>query len=176
MFDMIQVLYDDIESNTMNIKDTFSILRSSETANNVNFLKGVKYRLTTQTEAKWFSGTNEDIILKLIGSRASTDEIRIENRGNVAQTNQIDQFDIAHEDVGDIIGVLFRIDHKETFLSKKPKWSLHSISIETCRKLSNEQAMWENKRQWKVSSTISTEQFVVGEMQSTSINFNERKI
>ena len=42
-------------------------------------------------------------------------------------------------DVGDIIGVLFRIDHKETFLSKKPKWSLHSISIETCRKLSNEQ-------------------------------------
>jgi hypothetical protein len=42
MFDMIQVLYDDIESNTMNIKDTFSILRSSETANNVNFLKGVK--------------------------------------------------------------------------------------------------------------------------------------
>ena len=54
MFDMIQVLYDDIESNTMNIKDTFSILRSSETPNNVNFLRGVKYRLTTQTEAKWF--------------------------------------------------------------------------------------------------------------------------
>ena len=44
-----------------------------------------------------FSGTNEDIIVKLIGTRASTDEIRIENRGNVAQTNQIDQFDIAHE-------------------------------------------------------------------------------
>ena len=43
------------------------------------------------------SGTNEDIIVKLIGTRASTDEIRIENRGNVAQTNQIDQFDIAHE-------------------------------------------------------------------------------
>lgn len=42
-------------------------------------------------------------------------------------------------DVGDIVGVLFRIEHKETFLSKKPKWSLHSISIETCRKLSNEQ-------------------------------------
>ena len=54
MFDMIQVLYDDIESNTMNIKDTFSILRSSEAPNNVNFLRGVKYRLTTQTEAKWF--------------------------------------------------------------------------------------------------------------------------
>ena len=44
-----------------------------------------------------FSGTNEDIIVKLIGSKSSTDEIRIENRGNVAQTNQIDQFDIAHE-------------------------------------------------------------------------------
>ena len=43
------------------------------------------------------SGTNEDIIVKLIGSKSSTDEIRIENRGNVAQTNQIDQFDIAHE-------------------------------------------------------------------------------
>ena len=54
MFDMIQVLYDDIESNTMNIKDTFSILRSSETPNNVNFLRGVKYRLTTHTAAKWF--------------------------------------------------------------------------------------------------------------------------
>ena len=108
--------------------------------------------------------------MKLIGSKSSTDEIRIENRGNVAQTNQIDQFDIAHEglllemlrcvtsrdflwhrltfdnmylDVGDIIGVLFRIEHKETFLSKKPKWSLHSISIETCRKLSNEQGtLW----------------------------------
>ena len=152
-------------------------------------------------------------------------------------------------DVGDIIGVLFRIEHKETFLSKKPKWSLHSISIETCRKLSNEQgthwlmsvdtflmisvtlsvsprlswdlscrfelsnvtdlsdslgvfqkrskfehtwillwlnlkwylklncsAMWERKREWKVSSIISTEQFVVGEMQSTSINYNERKL
>ena len=48
-------------------------------------------------------------------------------------------FDNMYLDVGDIIGVLFRIEHKETFLSKKPKWSLHSISIETCRKLSNEQ-------------------------------------
>ena len=36
--------------------------------------------------------------------------------------------------------------------------------------------MWEKKREWKVSSIISTEQFVVGEMQSTSINYNERKL
>ena len=50
-----------------------------------------------ETYISVFSGTNEDIIVKLIGTRASTDEIRIENRGNVAQTNQIDQFDIAHE-------------------------------------------------------------------------------
>ena len=56
-----------------------------------------------------FSGTNDDIIVKLIGSKASTDEIRIENRGNVAQTNQIDQFDIAHE------GLYLKMLHCVTF-------------------------------------------------------------
>ena len=63
------------------------------------------------------SGTNDDIIVKLIGSKASTDEIRIENRGNVAQTNQIDQFDIAHEG---LLRVLY---------SHHDSWSMTSSDI-----------------------------------------------
>ena len=54
-------------------------------------------------------------------------------------------------------------------------WILLWLNLKWYLKL-NCSAMWERKREWKVSSIISTEQFVVGEMQSTSINYNERKL
>ena len=50
-----------------------------------------------QTDAKWFSGTSENIVVELIGSNGATDEILLENRGQLAQTNQKDAFDVSHE-------------------------------------------------------------------------------
>ena len=89
-------MYDDNETNQQ-YYDTFTIYQHSRAADQVHFLRGVKYRLTVQTDSKWFSGTKENIFVELIGMNGFTDEIELENKGQLGNTNQKDQFDISHE-------------------------------------------------------------------------------
>ena len=63
----------------------------------IHVLPGVKYRLTVQTSPKWFSGTSEDVLMELIAERGVTKLIELKNKGSMANTNQIDQFDVSHE-------------------------------------------------------------------------------
>ena len=45
------------------------------------------------------------------------------------------RFENSISDIGDIIGLKLRLDYKPSFLSQKPKWNVHSLSAEVCRKL-----------------------------------------
>ena len=114
-----------MESNTLNITDTFTIYQNSRVPDQIHFLRGIKYRLTVQTDAKWFSGTSENIIVELIGSNGATDEILLENRGQLAQTNQKDAFDVSHEGKAQVSNI------KYILLTKNRYWRYHRCQTST---------------------------------------------
>ena len=87
--------------------------------------------------------------MELIAERGVTKLIELKNKGSMANTNQIDQFDVSHEgteynqacyhwsftDIGDIIGVKIRLNYTPTKTQKKAKWKVSWMCAEICRKI-----------------------------------------